>query len=366
MLFLRKLAVLPVIVGLASAKCECGYSVDIDNKSWTFTDMLESDLVHLNLKQPGLEYGELGWAPQQFNVSKTAGRGPHGEIYSVDNVKSNIIGDDSVFTGDGQNGGPAGLQLLVGGSLVNDMVMVSEVATANQHYTYGTYRASIKVTDVPGTCTAFFWYFNDTQEIDIEFLSYDFNRNNKSFPVNLVLQSTESAQAGHDASGTKDFKKVYLPFDPTADFHEYRFDYVPGKVTFYADGKELAEMTGDSVPTTSGHLLMSHWSNGNPGWSHGPPTQDAISTVNYVKAYFNSSDAQRKSAYAARCTNPASPEVVCAIPNNDPTFFFGHEDGMAPGQTVYTDTSMASSLIVTASRWLPLAALSLLWRMMSS
>ncbi|KXJ97695.1 glycoside hydrolase family 16 protein [Microdochium bolleyi] len=354
------LALLPAIIGTANAKCECGYSVGIDSKPHTFSDMLESDFVHLNLKQEGLEYGQLGWAPQQFNKSKSAGRGPHGEIYSLDNVQSNTIADKSVFTGDGKNGGAAGLQLLVGGRLVNDMVTVSEVATAKPHHTFGTYRASIKVTDVPGTCTAFFWYFNDTQEIDVEFLSYDFNRDNNSFPVNLVLQSMQSAQAGHDASGTKDFKKVSLPFDPTTGFHEYRFDYVPGKVKFFADGKELAEMTGDSVPTTSGHLLLSHWSNGNPRWSHGPPTRDATSTVNYVKAYFNSSDTERRSAYASRCKDPAAADAVCAIPDNDASFFFGQQDNMAPGQTVHSTPSMAASLALGAWQWSFIPAIALL------
>lgn len=157
------LALLPAIIGSATAKCECGFSVDVDNKPFTFTDMLESDFVHLDLKQPGLGYGELGWAPQQFNVSKSAGRGPHGEIYSLDNVQSNTIEDKSVYAGEGRNGNAAGLQLQVGGRLLNDMVTVSEVATANLHHTYGTYRASIRVTDVPGTCTAFFWVNTTTR-----------------------------------------------------------------------------------------------------------------------------------------------------------------------------------------------------------
>lgn len=151
------LAVLPGIISTASAKCECGYTIDDGGRSWTFTDMLESDLVHLDLKQPGLEYGELGWAPQQFNLSKATGRGPFGEIYSVENVRSNVLADKSASAGDGRDGGSAGLQLVVGGNRVDDMVVVSEVATADQHHTFGTYRASIKVTDVAGTCTAFFW-----------------------------------------------------------------------------------------------------------------------------------------------------------------------------------------------------------------
>lgn len=36
---------------------------------------------------------------------------------------------------------------------------------------YGTYRARMKTSNVPGTVAAFFFYRNDTSEIDIESLS---------------------------------------------------------------------------------------------------------------------------------------------------------------------------------------------------
>lgn len=32
---------------------------------------------------------------------------------------------------------------------------------------------------------------------------------------------------------------VPLPFDPTPGFHEYGFDYAPGSVTFYVDGRPM-------------------------------------------------------------------------------------------------------------------------------
>ena len=71
-------------------------------------------------------------------------------------------------------------------------------------------------------------------------------------------------EAGYDAKATGMFKQVNLTFDPSAGFHEYRFDYVAGRVLFYADSKLLAEMNGDSVPASAGHLILQHWSNGNP------------------------------------------------------------------------------------------------------
>jgi hypothetical protein len=180
-------------------------------------------------------------------------------------------------------------------------------------------------------------YYNDTQEIDMEFLSREFDPSNNSYPVNLVLQSRAAAEAGYNAQETGNFRKVYLPFDPTSDFHEYRIDFLSDKVIFYADDRVLAEMGGAAVPDHSGHLILQHWSNGNPLWSGGPPEQDAVTTVSYVRAYFNSSMAGRQSGRADRCRDTSAPGAVCQIPSladvKNPSFFSA-VGNMTDNQTV--------------------------------
>lgn len=173
----------------------------------------------------------------------------------------------------------------------------------------------------------------------MEFLSSEFNRDNGSFPVNLVLQSREAAMAGYDAAKTGNFVKANLPFDPTGGFHEYRIDYLPGRVVFYADGHRLAEMDGPAVPTTAGLLILQHWSNGNRFWSGGPPAEDSALTVRYVKAYFNSSEPRRRRDWQARCRDPRVPGAVCRIPDVTPAdssaadWFFKDQRNMTNNQT---------------------------------
>ncbi|KAL2123334.1 hypothetical protein VTJ04DRAFT_3789 [Mycothermus thermophilus] len=289
------------------AACECGYLATIrpdlsDPSTHTtalFTDILETDFSRL--LPPANQDGDPSssivgtdlakytpdWAPQAFNLTAKRARGEYGEMFDVGNVR--VV--DPAAQGRGMAGDGRTLELVVRKGLVDGMVPVAEVDTRRLDVGYGTFRAVMKVPGVKGTCAAFFWYHNDTQEIDIEFLSKDFSPSRSHFPVNLVLQSRRSAEAGHDASGTENFVQTTLPFDPTADFHEYRIDYLPGMVVFYADGAPLATMTSASgVPTTAGHLILSHWSNGNPLWSGGPPREDAVLKVRSVKAYFNSSD----------------------------------------------------------------------------
>ncbi|KOS18566.1 Beta-glucanase [Escovopsis weberi] len=279
----------------ASAVCECGYVVNNTDQGpdpWLFTESIES-----NFKQVKNIATNSDWQREQFNVSAEAGRGPYGRSFLPGNI--DIISAAKASANGGSSN--AGLEMRVGGNLVNDAVTTAEIDTARHDLFYGSYRAGMKMTDVNGTCAAFFWYFNDTQEIDMEFLSRQFDRENNIYPVNLVIQSRASAEAGFDAAGTDTFKQVNLTFDPSADFHEYRFDFFENRVFFYADSQLLAAMNGSAIPTTAGHLILQHWSNGNALWSGGPPTEDAFLSVSYVKAYFNSTDPKRQADYAKRC-----------------------------------------------------------------
>ena len=179
----------------------------------------------------------------------------------------------------------------------------------------------------------------------MEFLSAEFN--NTSQPVNLVLQSPESAEAGFNAANTATFKIHQLNFTPSVGFHEYRFDWSPSAVDFYADGILLDTMTS-AIPTSPGHITLSHWSNGDPKWSAGPPAEDAILTVEYLKGYFNSSDAKRHQDWSKRCTDPSAVNATCPVPDvtqapdgnsSARTFFFSMQTNETNNQTVFGSSS---------------------------
>ena len=168
-----------------------------------------------------------------------------------------------------------------------------------------------------------------------------------------MLQSEASKLAGYNAAETGNYIIANLPFDPTDGFHDYRVDFVPGNIVFYADGVVLGRMNTTSVPTdpSPGHMILTHWSNGNPLWSFGPPAELAVLTVSYVKAYFNSSLPSRTADFKSRCKDPRLQDSVCAIPNHPgyptqqiegvppaPTasnYFFSDDDDKIPGQRVF-------------------------------
>ncbi|KAK6079999.1 Beta-glucanase 2 [Seiridium cupressi] len=340
------------VVGHVTAACECGYSITTGDELSTevFTDILESDFVHLDYTRS--DNKKKIWATQVYKSNATAARSVYGEWFTTSNVEGNTITDMNTWTEDGPDRRDAGLALRVGSVVADGMVQNGQVATTDEEYFHGSYRASTKVSAVEGTCTAFFWpshkfggvdadnttqYFNDTQEIDLEFLSREFVAHDSTYPVNFVLQTRQSKAAGYDATKTGSWTRSNLSFDPTADFHEYRFDFLRSRVLFYADNSLLASMNASTggVPSTSGNLVLSHWSNGNAGWSGGPPTEDATSVVRYVKAYYNSSSEVRRGDFEARCQDPTRQRAVCEVPEGNATFFFMYKNNMTVNETTY-------------------------------
>ena len=195
----------------------------------------------------------------------------------------------------------------------------------------------------------------------MEFLSKDFDPSKKKFPVNLVLQSRVAEAHGSDASHTDSFIKTNLPFDPTTDFHEYRIDYNPSEILFYVDRVLLATMNGSNVPSPSspGHLILSHWSNGNPQWSGGPPKADAPLLIRYVKAYFNSTDPKRTQDWSERCKKAKTQEAsVCKIPivtrknQTAKDYFFSDYPNQSKNQTRFNPDSSGERASVEVTRWM--------------
>ncbi|KAF2198071.1 concanavalin A-like lectin/glucanase [Delitschia confertaspora ATCC 74209] len=339
---------------LSDAYCECGYSVNktTDTQHEIFTDLIENDFLHTSKIEGS------GWRPQEYNVSAKDARGPYGKQFLPENIVPNPLKDKKKWGGESKEGGDAGLQLWVRGDHSKGFISASEMASDRKDTLYGSYRVGMKLSASQGTCGAFFWFFDNAQEIDLEFLSKQFNASQGA--VNLVLQSPDSVK-NMDASNTSTFRVQHLPFRPDEKFHEYRFDWTKDRVSFFVDGNWLWDMT-DNVPKDAGTLFLNHWSNGDPLWSAGPVNKDTVMTVSYIKAYFNSGDEQRKKDYTKRCPT-MDPAKVCEIPhqsspptpgaNEDDeagkTYFFSQDPKHAPNQTVAASGSIrqtATSLCV--------------------
>lgn len=143
-----------LLARLVCADCECGYSATINSVTYVFTDLIESDFLHLS----NISY-DTDWVRQGYNVTAHISRGTYGTSFQPENIISNPLLDIHSWAGQTVYGeGEPGLELHVhGGIPINGYVPTSEMDSSRADLLWGTYRAAMKLTDVPGTCGAFFW-----------------------------------------------------------------------------------------------------------------------------------------------------------------------------------------------------------------
>lgn len=81
-----------------------------------------------------------------------------GTNYTLPQVSINHILDPKNWTGPGELGGDPGLRMTVEAGVPADgYVKTGQVDSERTDMLWGTYRASMKLTAVNGTCAAFFW-----------------------------------------------------------------------------------------------------------------------------------------------------------------------------------------------------------------
>ncbi|RUP46272.1 concanavalin A-like lectin/glucanase domain-containing protein [Jimgerdemannia flammicorona] len=150
-----------------------------------------------------------------------------------------------------------------------------------------------------GVAQGFFFYRDNNNEIDIEILSGDPNA--IGGPDNLHFTNKPGITAAPAAG-----------FDPAADFHDYRIDWIPGKSEMWVDSTLRSSHT-TGVPTIAGEIVINCWSNGDPTWSQGPPTRDALLRVRKTALYFNHTNAAENAAFVSKCAKATGADRVCNI-----------------------------------------------------
>jgi len=166
-------------------------------------------------------------------------------------------------------------------------VKSAEIFTERSDILYGSFRMEAQVPSVPGVVFGFFTYISDSQEQDIEFLSSD-----SDYYQHLHYTNQPGTVDGDvDPAAAKSIVVSGADF---TTFGVHRFDWLPASTVYsYSGSNNGAPITSTTtitknVPTTPSEFILNVWSNGDPHFSKGPPTADAIATVHYVHLYFNS------------------------------------------------------------------------------
>ncbi len=150
--------------------------------------------------------------------------------------------------------------------------LCGEITYTSEKVLYGSFRASIKTTHLSGGVVGWFVYKHgapgdgNLHEIDMEILTEDLSQ------IQYTL---------HHDHHTVDHVIDPLEFDPSAAFHEYRFDWYPDSVLFFIDGIQREILTVQ-VPDDSCQIMLNYWSNNNPHWGGDMPSDTSHMWVDYM------------------------------------------------------------------------------------
>jgi endo-1,3-1,4-beta-glycanase ExoK len=134
-------------------------------------------------------------------------------------------------------------------------------------YRWGSYHARMKLANAPSSLTAFFLYRppDYRREIDIELWNDSSRR---------IMFSTYAEGAQTNT------RTMLLPFDATADFHEYTIEYRPGSVRFLVDGTPMQRWSR-GVTRSAMHVFVTAWF---PSWLEGQqPDTDRFTYVDWLE-----------------------------------------------------------------------------------
>ncbi|KAE8226680.1 hypothetical protein CF319_g754 [Tilletia indica] len=156
------------------------------------------------------------------------------------------------------------------------------VYTKSKEMHFGNYYAEVKIPSTPGTVSAFYIYKTDVNEVDMEY-------NNPTGAINGSIKDTVKPQVYNgNIADPSTYQKTYAPggADMSLDFHTWGFHWTTDRVEFGLDG-DYAQVISTNVPQLPGTLSFSHWSDGNPNYSGGPPVQDTMLNFRRTWAFWN-------------------------------------------------------------------------------
>ncbi len=166
-----------------------------------------------------------------------------------------------------------------------------------EKYGYGTYEWRLKMSSkaagpfdppdspTPGGVSAGFIYVNNSEtEIDFEYSGHVLHDADSSNDERIYMGNWHNQDTSTDPGSTEStFSKPTVP-GANSDFHDYKFVWEEGKITFYVDGGVKATHT-TNVPSAPAHFMINHWGTNNPNGFGGGATVgvDRYFHVDWVK-----------------------------------------------------------------------------------
>jgi len=157
--------------------------------------------------------------------------------------------------------------------------------------TYGKVESRIRFAKGSGVVSSLVliytpWPADDWNELDIETLGQYTDRTQLN--VMIYTGPPTTPPVTQSVTPTQFPQLTMLPFDPTADFHDYAIEWTPAQARFLADGMELrtwsAQIDRLKLPQ---NILLTIWASSSSSWA-GPIQADSAPTsadYDWIRVY---------------------------------------------------------------------------------
>ncbi|KAH7108290.1 hypothetical protein BKA62DRAFT_17326 [Auriculariales sp. MPI-PUGE-AT-0066] len=154
----------------------------------------------------------------------------------------------------------------------------------------GVFTMETQIDPTPGTCQSIFTYHTQEtgtdDEQDIEILSsYLFEAGDNGTPPGIELTNYNPSGGGNDNTIVP-YPDANSATSPTSAFHNYTIAWIPATGTrYYYDNQALNGPTKYTSANPSS-IILNHWTNGDHGFTQGPPAQEAVMRVKRVTGFY--------------------------------------------------------------------------------
>lgn len=265
-----------LVSGLAAASCECGYQTNTGD-IWQYS--IVSDFS-------GTDSSTFA-SSADWTIVDTVHESGTTNPYTLAYTSANVAVQDSTLQ----------LTCSAYNSSTDMTIYAGEITTQRDDILYGSFRANYRVQGGSGAVAGFFFYADDSNEIDIEHVTDD--------PVTDV----------HFTNQPDETLTTSMPdnVERTA-YATYRFDWHSSQTKFYVNGVLSGNLTGD-VPTVNGTIQLNSWANGGPFTGSQVPTSDSVMSVQWIELYFNTSSSSSAETWAGTCE--AAAVAACVVDSDE-------------------------------------------------
>ncbi len=235
----------------------------------TFDDEFNS--LSLNNGSGGTWAPAYGWAPNGSTDPSVSSWHVNPFYGPTSGSDANVFSDNNGVLSIGIKPTPGNLSGAVNGT----PFLAGQITTLGSFsQTYGYFEMNAKLSSAPGSVSAFWMLPADGSwppELDaVEVLGND--------PTTLVMTS-------HSNTNGTNPHWTNIP-NASQDFHTYGIDWEPDKLTWYFDGKQVAQQDTPSDMNKPMYMMLSTLTGTSSSWAGAPnPGETGQMDVNYVRAY---------------------------------------------------------------------------------